>query len=209
MVCHSFIQKEEVVCRKCESGKLIPSICFKETDLKLCSKVKVGQVLALFPYEEKYKKAVHRWKYKGVRKYAKGFASLLAEQILLQEEALPDYLVPVPLARDRYANRGFNQSYDLAKQLSVGLGIPLTNHLIRHKKTKPQVECNKKERLTNVSHSMGFDSKFFSKKVTKIALIDDIYTTGSTINECIRAILKEKKTEIDLDIEIWVVCKAN
>lgn len=158
------------------------------------------KIISLFPYEGEYRRAILRWKYKGVRKYAKGFARLLVEEKhfeLLQDAVL----VPIPLALSRMKTRGFNQALDLAVEISRLTGITVLDGLKRICDTKPQASCSKQERLRNVKGSMDFVNSS-SKKVKAVILVDDIYTTGSTIKEAIRAL---SKSEIFRDALIYTV----
>lgn len=147
------------------------------------------RLISLCPYSNEYRKAILRWKYKGVRKYAKGFAQLLVEiENVRSLEA--QMIIPVPLAPSRMKIRGFNQALDLAREIGRLLDIPVVDLLTRCKDTKPQAKCTKGERKKNVYKSI-IVSKPVLKEVNTLILIDDIYTTGSTIKECIRVLRKE------------------
>ena len=115
-------------------------------------------------------------------------------------------LVPIPLAPSRMKKRGFNQALDLALEISRLSGIPVVDCLRRCKDTKPQAQCDKKEREKNVYKSMIF-TKPSLKEVNDIILIDDIYTTGSTIKECIR-VLRRERTSCNASIYVVVIGKG-
>ncbi|MBP3889453.1 MAG: ComF family protein [Cellulosilyticum sp.] len=159
------------------------------------------KVITLFPYESIYRKAILRWKYGGYRKYAKGFAKLLVEEQLAMptENAV---LVPIPLAPSRMKKRGYNQALDLAAEISKLTDIPVLDCLRRTHDTKPQVACTKEERYTNAKNSMKCIDDKSAKKINTLVLIDDIYTTGSTIREAIRVI---KRQYIFRDAHIYAV----
>lgn len=159
------------------------------------------KVITLFPYESAYRKAILRWKYGGYRKYAKGFAKLLVEEQLVMPTE-NTVLVPVPLAPSRMKKRGYNQALDLAVQISKLTDIPVLDCLRRTHDTKPQVACTKEERYTNAKNSMKCIDDKRVKKINTLVLIDDIYTTGSTIKEAIRVI---KRQYIFRDAHIYVV----
>ncbi len=94
-----------------------------------------------------------------------------------------DYLIPIPMHRDDIEERGYNQSAYIAKIISKITGIPVGfDILIKTKKTKKQVGLKQKERLKNLSRA--FDVLKIPNNIRKITLIDDVFTTGSTINEC-------------------------
>ena len=99
-----------------------------------------------------------------------------------------DLIVPVPLHYTRLIKRKYNQSALLAKELGKLTGIEVDyKSLIKGKITKPQVDCTGNERLQNLKGA--FYVKNHKKiKGKKILLIDDVLTTGSTVNECAKAL---------------------
>jgi len=111
-------------------------------------------------------------------------------------------LVPVPSEKKKLKWRGFNQAEEIGKELSKFFGIPLiTNCLIKIKETLPQVELSDEERRENIKGAFLVKDKELIKNPEgkpsasygagkKILLVDDVYTTGSTMEECAR-ILKE------------------
>ena len=108
-----------------------------------------------------------------------------------------DLIIPVPLHYTRLIRRRYNQSALLAKELGKLTNIKVDyKTFIKRRKTKPQVDCSGKERLTNVKNS--FYVKDFDKiKGKRILLVDDVLTTGSTLNECAKAIKQAKPKSID------------
>lgn len=101
-----------------------------------------------------------------------------------------DLIVPVPLHRSRKAERGYNQAELLAKYLSSKLGIPLNSrNLIRTKATKIQNKLSRHEREQNLKDAFIIrQSNVFKDK--RILLVDDIFTTGATVNECSRILME-------------------
>jgi ComF family protein len=100
-----------------------------------------------------------------------------------------DMVMPVPLHRKRLRQRGFNQALLLAHRMSEQYGIPLVfDNLERVRPTRPQVELSGEERVKNVTGAFALR---FPKKVEDkhILVIDDVFTTGATMNEC-AAVLK-------------------
>ncbi len=108
-----------------------------------------------------------------------------------------DIIIPVPLHYTRLIKRRYNQSALMAKELSKLTNIPVDyTTVIKSKKTRPQVECKGNERLKNLQGA--FEIKDISKlKNKRVLLIDDVLTTGSTLKECSKAILKSKPKSID------------
>jgi ComF family protein len=90
-------------------------------------------------------------------------------------------IIPVPIHRSRLRQRGYNQAELVAKELSRLTGIPMYGKLVkRTKKTVPQKMLNPNERQNNLKKAFNIDSNVV--KLNKTILIDDIYTTGSTID---------------------------
>lgn len=130
----------------------------------------------------KYGKKMHLSKPLGslMNKYAKNMIDMRSV----------DIIIPVPLHTKRFHERGFNQSELLSHELSHYFGVPtVTGILQRVRETLPQFELPPKERFKNVKGSFAIGNKDYIKD-KKIVLVDDIYTTGSTISECTR-VLKE------------------
>ena len=113
----------------------------------------------------------------------------------------PDALIPVPIHKARLAFRGFNQAELLARGLSKEFQIPVRNDLVyRVKKTTPQKELNDKERKNNLKSA--FHVKPNAIECKTVVLVDDIYTTGSTMDALAKA-LKANGVE-----QVYFVCLA-
>lgn len=108
-----------------------------------------------------------------------------------------DLLVPVPLHYSRLLKRKYNQCALLVRDLSKMTGIPADYlSLIRHKRTRPQVEFSGLERVCNVKNA--FSIKYPEKvKGKRIILVDDVLTTGSTLKECAIALKKAGAKSVD------------
>lgn len=107
-----------------------------------------------------------------------------------------DKLVPVPLHKKQYRQRQYNQSEVLAKNLSRSTGIPVaTDTLVRIRETRPQFTLNKQERASNIRNSFQVKDKVWLPGA-RVLVIDDICTTGSTINECARVLKQSGAGEV-------------
>lgn len=135
------------------------------------------------------KRAIYQFKYHKKRKLALPLADLMHEYLL--KNPLPaELIVPVPLHLDRLRERGYNQAALLAQKLSERSGLPLEEgSLIRIKGTAPQVALRADERHTNVRGA--FRTQGERLKDRQILLIDDVCTTGATLEACAEA-LREK-----------------
>ncbi len=147
-----------------------------------------AQAWSLFPYQSPLKEAIALFKYHGKRSLTTPFLHAMIS-------ALPDLpnidlLMPVPLHPQRLRERGYNQSALLAYGLSRHLKVPLLlSCLLRTRATVPQTSLTRKERLTNLRKA--FAIKDISRiKDQRILLIDDVYTTGTTLHECAKTFRK-------------------
>ena len=138
-----------------------------------------------------------------VKELAKDLASLVIAHFQLLDEKPsflkknPDYvLVPVPLEKRKLKWRGFNQVEEIGKEISKFLNIPLINDILfKIKETPPQVELSEKEREENIKEVFIIRNreKILGKK---ILLVDDVYTTGSTMEEAARVLKKAGAKEV-------------
>ncbi len=137
--------------------------------------------MALFAYKS-VADSIYRFKYQGRQEYAAYYAQrmacILGKRILALE---PDALVPVPIHRDRKRARGYNQAEALAKELGRILNIPVETEFIKRvRKTAPMKELSVGERQNNLKKA--FKICYNDVKLSTIIIVDDIYTTGSTID---------------------------
>jgi len=136
----------------------------------------------LFVYEGAVKKSIYRFKYAGRKQYAKQYA-YFAERELgnFIREVAPDALVPVPLHKKRFRKRGYNQAQLFAGALGRQMGIPVETKLVKRiKNTLPQKELDLSARQNNLKKAFKLCRN--DVKLNTIIIIDDIYTTGSTID---------------------------
>ncbi|MFQ5454763.1 MAG: ComF family protein [Nitrospirota bacterium] len=165
------------------------------------SRIYYTKVIAVCLYEGVLREAIHLFKYNKKISLAAPLGNLLYNR--LKEEYYPaDMIFPVPLHVKRLREREFNQSYLLGQRVGRYLNIPvIPDNLMRVRWTRPQVELNRKERVRNVKGVFYLRDHNAVKK-RKILLIDDVYTTGSTVNECAR-VLKEADAK-----EVYVLILA-
>ena len=136
---------------------------------------------ALFSYRS-VSASIARFKYRGRREYAACYAACMQEELEPFIRACrAEALVPVPLHKSRLKKRGYNQAQVLAEELSARTGIPMRADLIeRVKKTTPMKDLSAAERQNNLKKA--FKIRRNDVKLSIIIIIDDIYTTGSTID---------------------------
>lgn len=173
-------------CQKCgrqlnDDAKLLCTACESTPHI-------FDRGVALYDYQS-MKKSIYRFKYKKRCEYALFFAEEIYGRLnaeILNMEA--DAIIPIPLHRSRQKSRGYNQAELIAAHLSRLTGIPLEKNLVRRvRKTVPQKQLDARGRQNNLKKA--FNIKPNVVKLNKTILIDDIYTTGSTID----AVAKELK----------------
>ena len=136
---------------------------------------------ALFGYRT-IDRAIYKFKYKGRKEYGEilgeEMAYFLGDYI---RRIKPDALIPVPMYSAKKRVRGYNQAEVLAKMLEKHLNVPVRADLVKRvKNTRALKALNRKERLNNLKNAFILEGN--SVKLKTIIIVDDIYTTGSTID---------------------------
>ena len=131
---------------------------------------------------------IHAFKYQS----RQHLAAPLANRLIAAFERYPEAsganaLVPVPLNSRRQRQRGFNQAEELARRLSAHSRIPIRNILVRSKRTLRQAGLKKEDRLKNVRHAFEAE-RGAGMGGTTVLLIDDVATTGATLEACAAAL---------------------
>ncbi len=145
---------------------------------------------------------ITRLKFQHKLYYAQVLAELLMAKIEQHAEGLPDVIIPVPLHKKRLRQRGFNQALEIARPIAKRYAIRLDSRCCtRTVSTAPQMEQNKKTRQQNIRHAFKVSPQFHYKHV---AIIDDVMTTGQTVNELARMLRKQGAERI----QIWSAARA-
>lgn len=147
---------------------------------------RIDGIRSPFRFEGAIRQAIHQLKYRNVRVLARPLAGLLSEYFALNP--LPaEVLVPVPLHRKRLRERGYNQSRLLADELGKLVALPVADDwLVRQLDTGSQARTSSvDERRRNVAGAFAVDGRVRGKQ---ILLIDDVSTSGSTLDACAAAL---------------------
>jgi ComF family protein len=138
-------------------------------------------------YEGPIEAAVHRFKYEGWKRLAAPLAQLMAERLAVEGVAAR-VAVAVPLHPQRHRLRGYNQSELLARELRnlLALRAPQAGVLVRTRATPPQVGHDRQRRFENVSGAFAWTGAQMSGEA--VLLIDDVATTGATLDACASAL---------------------
>lgn len=204
--CFKKLQIKEPTCPNCGQKNQLGELC------KHCQKNYIikGVLVAGNLKDKNLANLIKFYKYNFIKDLAKPLSlfliNFLREQVIKnpiillnnksqQKLNLNDFsLIPVPLSNKRLKWRGFNQSQLLAKNIAKKFNLELLVDLKRIKHQKPQVKLNKKDRQSNLAGSFKWFGKNLKNK--KIIIIDDVYTTGTTLKEIAKELKKHQASEI-------------
>lgn len=155
------------------------------------------KVLVAFDYNNQLvARAIRAFKYNFIFDLADILGSLLVEFLKSQNLKNFDLVIPVPLNIKRKNWRGFNQAELLARIIGQYYLLPVENDLlIRRVNTHPQVGLSAKQRQTNISGIFCIKKEYILKN-KKILLVDDVITTGATLNECAKLLINNGAKEV-------------
>ncbi len=200
-VCDDIAPYGEKICPDCRTKfkMLLPPYCMKcgkklRNEGEFCGDCReknhvFARGRALYEYES-VAGAVYRFKYGNRQEYAEFFGEELAFYLGgFIREIGPDALIPVPLHRKRRRARGYNQAALLARALGRRLEVPVAeNYLMRVRNTIPLKYLNPKERQNNLKKAFNIPQN--DVKLKRVIVVDDIYTTGSTVDEAAETLLQ-------------------
>jgi len=229
--CFSCQREGNYLCQDCQATLEISenNFCLCQKPLRLpragkCQRCRSKKLRGLYfavSYQNNLiQKLIRQFKYEPfIKELAKPLTSLIITHFQLVNNK-PDFsgffLVPVPLEKRKLKQRGFNQAEEIAKELSKSLGLEILNNvLIKIKETLPQVELSQEEREENVLGAFSIKNEDYNPPTTlpsfgrapiiknkKILLVDDVFTTGSTMEEAAK-VLNEGGAK-----EVWGVVIA-
>ena len=207
-ICKRIIS-DRYICRECESSLpyIVQPRCFQcgkpvhKEEQEYCNDCKNKKHIYTkgtqpFLHVGKLKDVVYEIKYNNKREYIDFFVDAMVR--CCKKEILswkPDILIPVPMYRKKQLRRGFNQAGVIAKRLSKPFGIPVcTDCLIRISDTRPQKQLDDIQRKKNLENAFKIRKNIVKSK--KVVIVDDIYTTGSTVDACAKVLLEAGAKEV-------------
>ncbi len=146
-------------------------------------------------YDGEAKRLMYALKFGKKTYIAKTLGALMADEFL-KCNMTADIIVFVPMTRPEEKKRGFNQAELLATEIGARLNIPVLPALVKTRETSAQKQLKGKDRAKNLEGA--FSCVFDEVKNRSILLIDDIFTTGATANECTKELLKRKAREVNV-----------
>ena len=204
-ICRTRLENGNFICSQCEklSSRLQAPFCSvckqiisvgAGSPCPSCLKSTSMPVFALGVFDLFNRELIHRLKYYGDEPAGRFLGSGLGKLVAGFNATPPwDAIVPVPLHWTRKWSRGFNQSLILAGALSKNTGLPISSALRRIKRTKDQTRLTREERLTNVRGAFRVVEEVKEKK---LLLLDDVTTTGATLEECRRVLAEAGAVQI-------------
>ena len=215
LLCGNRGEKSQDLCFSCRQNLIVNQYCCQccgqvfdepEQNPVICGRCQhsppyFDKVYAPYVYQTAMRYLLLQLKFQRRYQISRLLGTLLSEH-LKQFSPLPDCLIAVPLHRHRYRQRGFNQSLEIAKITAKQLGIPIDYKACsRQFNTKQQSTLPLKQRLKNVNNAFQVKKKL---NWQHIALVDDVVTTGSTVNELAR-VLKQAGV---MKVDVWVCARA-
>jgi ComF family protein len=148
--------------------------------------LRLSGLRAVGPYVEPLRACIHALKYEGKTRLAEPLGLLMAQAARFYRVA-GDLIIPVPLHEERSRERGYNQAQLLAQVCAYQLGIPLHSAiLVRTRATPAQAQLSAPARQQNVAHAFACKPSYATGALQgrKIVIIDDVCTTGATLEAC-------------------------
>ena len=200
-ICDEAIPRNKLICNKCRIN-LVPirgkrcikcSKAFGDLSNELCFDCRktlhnFEYGFALYDYES-VKSSLYRYKYSGRGEYSKFYSSAIVEYLgAAIKEMRVDAIIPVPLHKKRQQKRGYNQAELIAREIGQLLGIGVRTDIVyRRKNTLPQKKLSGIKRQNNLKKA--FHIAQYDVKLKRVVIVDDIYTTGATINEVAKELI--------------------
>jgi ComF family protein len=191
--CQTIIENQtdlQVLCENCLNNlKEVHENYIRDDVMGRLNPCYLDGVYTIYEFDETVQVLIHEIKYRKAQKLASRLATLALHRL---EDKLPwqsmDLVIPIPLFQVREKERGFNQSTAIAQGFFPELDFELQGQVIeRSKPTLSQTELNREERLNNVHDAFTVLQPEIVKG-RNITLVDDVVTTGATLNECARVL---------------------
>ena len=147
-------------------------------------------------YRGAVREAIHRYKFSGVRAYARPFGLLMAQCVQDRPEMAADLVTWAPLSRKRRRERGYDQGELLARAMAKRLGLPAVPTLVKARHTQPQSGLDSAE--ARRANALGAYALLPGSDVAgrHVLLADDVVTSGATLSECARTLLEAGAAEV-------------
>ncbi|MEO5891220.1 MAG: ComF family protein [Ferruginibacter sp.] len=198
------LQEDNLLCLKCITS--LPHTHFAEHANNPVEKIFWGRIPQVAAHSEFYfakesliQCLIHELKYKGNQQIGIYLGEIMGRTLLESGRfAAIDYLIPLPLYADKERKRGYNQAAVICRGLSNIMNVPvLTGNITRKRFTETQTKKHRTERWENVADSFMINDKA-ALQGKNILLIDDVITTGATLEACGHAILQAAEAKLSI-----------
>lgn len=184
------VTHEKVICTDCHYNLPLTNFHLQADNIvarQFWGKINLEGAYALYYFTKggKVQNLMHHFKYKGMRQIGNALGNIAGSQLMANDKfATTDYIIPVPLHKSRLQERGYNQSTCFAEGLAEKLNGTIEEHnLIRTRATQTQTHRSRFERFENMQEVFAVkDPERLKGK--HVLLVDDIVTTGSTLEAC-------------------------
>jgi ComF family protein len=199
--CHVRLPRNNVCCYRCAEIFATPLVAPTLCGRCLSETPSFDETHAPFIHQDEIRHLITGLKFGAQFKNARLLGNLLANHVGKAAEK-PDCIIPVPLHKARYHERGFNQALEIARTVSKRLQIPVDySSCVRHKDTPHQTGLSANKRRQNLRRAFSVQNPL---QAQHIAIIDDVMTTGSTAN----ALAAELKKAGAIRVDVWVCARA-
>lgn len=198
--CQNDFSKTKPSCEICQAGLALDGTCGE------CIKLQPSfdKVYTLGDYQGSLAKLITSLKFQGKLSCGRALSELWIKALpeFYPQKDFPSLIIPIPLHKKRLRERGFNQSLEIAKPIGKQFKIPVDKFsCLRIKATAPQLSLPQKERKKNLAHAFKIQKPINTKHV---AIFDDVFTTGHTINT-LAAELKQQGVQ---RIDVWCCART-
>lgn len=177
LFCGKYVKAKMPVCKLCKRDVLER----RNFTIKINKVNKFFSCYTLAEYEKYLRFCILRYKFRHKTSYARKFSWALCEKMLDGEFSNYDMITYVPLSENRLKTRGYNQAEILARKISENIEVELVGTLSKIKENRVQASLSREERIKNVK---GVYKTIYDVRGKNIIIVDDILTTGATLNEC-------------------------
>lgn len=202
--CVNTLEQNSYCCQRCA----LPMEPFSTEHKLLCGHClshqhHYDQVYSPFLYAEGIRYLIKKMKYQKKIHYARTLAQLFIEQSLHANDfPLPQAMIPMPMHNRRLHQRGFNQALELCRFFASHYQLPLNyTSLVRNRHTQLQAGLDAVQRQKNVRHAFAMKTPL---QYEHIVLVDDVMTTGSTVNEAAKTLKQNGVKRVD----VWIIARA-
>ncbi len=207
LVCDAYIDevsRHKYICHKCLDALPYAPVAEYLTN-SLIENLKAEEIaisnaysLFLLGDDSQYSNLIYHLKYFGLYSVGEELGNMLARKVSLEAKHEFDYVIPVPIHNARRRERGYNQSDLIAQSVAAELESTYVPDLLTRKiNTSTQTKLNATERRQNISQALHFSGKY-DIVGKRILIVDDVLTTGSTLNECAVILLNNKARLVDV-----------